>query len=289
MSRSRSILAWTLSMTAGLALAATASAQEYPGEYPGQYPVEAAPPQVVDAVPPAPPAPPQLPPQGQWVNTAEYGMVWIPAGASAYAIGGNPYAYLYTPTYGWTWYASPWGWGPCVVGGPWVHRPFPFGFRAWVHGSRGWAWHHRERRGYVYGAPRTVYVAPQRPVYGPRHHHHHYVAPSTVYVAPRRAAPPAYRPSHHDGWGGGPRYSAPSPRYSAPSPGRYGAVQARPAPSPGRYGAVQAAPAPSPGRYGAVQARPAPSPGPGRYGAGPARAPSGGGGRGPVRMGGERR
>jgi hypothetical protein len=86
------------------------------------------------------PVAPQPPPQGQWVNTAEYGWIWIPAGATPYAVAGVPYVYLYTPTYGWTWYASPWGWGPYAYG-PWVSRPWPFGFRVWHHGPRGWGWH----------------------------------------------------------------------------------------------------------------------------------------------------
>lgn len=123
------------------------------------YPVAVAPPAV-----PAPevPPPPPVPPQGQWVNTPEYGLVWIPAGAQSYAIGGMPHAYLYTQSYGWSWYASPWGWGPyapAVV----VHRPWPFGFRVWVHGPRGWGWHVGPRV-YVRPAPAPVYVVP--------HHHH---------------------------------------------------------------------------------------------------------------------
>jgi len=50
--------------------------------------------------------------QGQWVQTAGAGWVWVPMGATTYPIEGVPSAYLYTPTYGWTWYASPWGAGP---------------------------------------------------------------------------------------------------------------------------------------------------------------------------------
>jgi len=87
------------------------------------------------------PLPAEAAPQGQWVNTAEYGWIWIPAGAMSYDVGNEPYVYLYTPTYGWTWYASPWGWGPYAYG-PWVSGPWPYGFRVWVHGSGGWRWHH---------------------------------------------------------------------------------------------------------------------------------------------------
>ena len=73
-------------------------------------------PQGYDSPPPAPAAsapaptpivPAQPAPQGQWVNTAQYGLVWVPAGASVLDVGGVPSVYLYTPSYGWSWYASP--------------------------------------------------------------------------------------------------------------------------------------------------------------------------------------
>jgi hypothetical protein len=46
---------------------------------------------------------------------------------------GVPYAYLYTPAYGWTWYVSPWGWGPYRYGF-WVRHPWhPVGLHGyWV-------------------------------------------------------------------------------------------------------------------------------------------------------------
>jgi hypothetical protein len=72
-------------------------------------------------------------PQGQWVYTAEYGWIWVPAGAASYEAEGTPYAYLYTPGFGWTWYISPWGWGPYHYG-VWVRHPWrPAGWRGtWV-------------------------------------------------------------------------------------------------------------------------------------------------------------
>ncbi|HVZ36764.1 MAG TPA: hypothetical protein VG963_30270 [Polyangiaceae bacterium] len=87
-------------------------------------------------------AQPALP--GQWVNTAQYGWIWVPAGTTTATIDGVPVAYLYMPAHGWTWYASPWGWGPFVYG-PWVSRPSPFGFRAWIHGPFGWGWYYGPR------------------------------------------------------------------------------------------------------------------------------------------------
>jgi hypothetical protein len=90
-----------------------------------------------DAQPPAPPPPPsaQTPdvPQGQWANQADYGWIWIPAAATTYAIGADPYVYLFTPVYGWTWYLSPWGAGPYSPG-PWLYSHLGFGPRVWVGG-----------------------------------------------------------------------------------------------------------------------------------------------------------
>ena len=61
----------------------------------------------------------------------------------------QPYAYLYAPTYGWTWLVSPWGFGSFRPG-PWIHArgawigPAPYryyaGPRVW-YGYRGVAPH----------------------------------------------------------------------------------------------------------------------------------------------------
>jgi hypothetical protein len=96
-------------------------------------------PPVASAQPPPPaPAAAQAPlvqtyPTGQWVYLTGQGWVWVPSGATAVEEGGVPYAYLYTPAYGWTWYVSPWGMGPYVYG-PWVWHPWhPVGFHGyWV-------------------------------------------------------------------------------------------------------------------------------------------------------------
>jgi hypothetical protein len=91
-----------------------------------------------DAAPvqPAQPAGPPLVysyPTGQWVYLAGRGWVWVPAGTSPQEVDGSPYVYLYTPTYGWTWYLSPWGWGPYHYG-VWVQHPWhPVGWHGyWV-------------------------------------------------------------------------------------------------------------------------------------------------------------
>lgn len=72
-------------------------------------------------------------PTGQWVYTADRGWLWVPAGTTTTAVEGVPYAYMYTPAFGWTWYISPWGWGPYRYGG-WVAHPWhPAGWRGgWV-------------------------------------------------------------------------------------------------------------------------------------------------------------
>jgi len=72
-------------------------------------------------------------PTGQWVYADGEGWVWVPNGASTTYYEGAPYAYLYTPSYGWTWYVSPWGVGPYVYGA-WVHHPWhPAGLHGyWV-------------------------------------------------------------------------------------------------------------------------------------------------------------
>jgi hypothetical protein len=176
-----------------------ARAQEAPPPPPAQFvpappPAEAAapaPPPAPEAAPAPPPPPEQYvpppapdvvvsppPPQGQWVQTAEYGLVWVPAGTVTYAVGDTPCAYLYTPTYGWTWYASPWGPGRFAIGA-WVARRSPYGYRAWAPGPRGWGWHRGPRV--------SIQIAPRVRAYGRAY-------PSRAY--------PQYRNPHH-GYGGG--------------------------------------------------------------------------------------
>lgn len=75
-----------------------------------------------------------VPCSGQWVYSDAYGWIWVPGGGAApYAVEGVPYVYLYTPVYGWSWYISPWGWGPYFYGGWVVHPWLPLGWHAgWV-------------------------------------------------------------------------------------------------------------------------------------------------------------
>jgi hypothetical protein len=66
--------------------------------------------------------------QGQWVWSDQYGWMWVPAEATPLEVQGEPYVYLYTRSYGWTWFDSPWGWyGPA---GGWGARAYRFAPRA---------------------------------------------------------------------------------------------------------------------------------------------------------------
>jgi hypothetical protein len=117
-------------------------------------PATTPPPLASDETPPMPPTnlpapPPQAAsgqteaPSGQWVNTQQYGTVWMPYG-DAYSYvppngEGQPYEYVYGASNGWTWVIAPWIWGI----GPWplfgVVGPSHFG---WY--GQGW-WRTPER------------------------------------------------------------------------------------------------------------------------------------------------
>lgn len=147
----RKMIAGLGSLVLGLSYVPTALAQQAapPAEaqpqpsYPAPGPETAPSPQAAPAgAAPAPPggaatAPPPSwvysYPTGQWVYTTDRGWIWVPAGSTTTLVEGVPYAYLYTPAYGWTWYISPWGWGPYRYGA-WVSHPWrPVGWRGgWV-------------------------------------------------------------------------------------------------------------------------------------------------------------
>jgi hypothetical protein len=105
--------------------------------WPSDPPAQQAPPVTEQTPAEAQPQPVQSVPQGRWVWTEEYGWIWVPAGATTHPVGGEPYVYIYTPLYGWTWYASPWGWGPYYYG-VWAHRPWAWRYAPHVWYGRGW-------------------------------------------------------------------------------------------------------------------------------------------------------
>jgi hypothetical protein len=72
--------------------------------------------------------------QGQWVDTEQYGWVWMPYGSGYTSLpsdGGAPSMYVYYPSFGWTWVIAPWIWG-------WGPMPY-FGVAGWTH--FGWFGH----------------------------------------------------------------------------------------------------------------------------------------------------
>lgn len=136
--------------------------------------------QVAPPAPPPPPAnvaPPVAAPPvaqgGEWVQSAEYGWIWVPTAADTVVVNNQPYTYFYTPSYGWTWYVSPWGYGR-YQRGPWVTHAY-YAPRVW----RTNVWVAPERRVVVqprYAPPARVVVRgpvqhapPARPVIV--HHH----------------------------------------------------------------------------------------------------------------------
>ncbi len=211
-------------------LARSAHAQEESADIPPPPPppapddVEAnAPPPPADAAPPAQPPSQQtfeqqLSPYGRWVDTPEYGRVWIPSGVGP---DWQPYAdgRWVDTAYGWTFVASV-PWGPVVFhygrwgwrdGLGWYWLP---GFRwgpAWVRWRwvNGYAcWTPLAPRGFVYGRfwPGWVVVP-----------HAHFTAPIRRWAVPRAQmseivrssrpvrAFPSYRAHAFNGRGGGHR------------------------------------------------------------------------------------
>jgi len=82
---------------------------------------------------------------GQWVDTSEYGWIWMPYGDQytheGVASDASPYAYAYYPSYGWMWLAAPWVWG-------WGTQPY-FGSL----GPAGFGWYRGHfRTGYGWGS-----------------------------------------------------------------------------------------------------------------------------------------
>jgi hypothetical protein len=88
-------------------------------------------------------------PSGQWAFTSQYGWVWMPY-AQAYTYVpeiGDPYMYVFYPSFGWRWVVAPWvfGWGPLPYWGNWGVTRFAWHAHPWFHA--------REYRGH-YQSPR---------------------------------------------------------------------------------------------------------------------------------------
>jgi hypothetical protein len=173
--------------------------------------VDAGPPQApppATAIPP-PPSPSQVQPQpsapsGQWVDTQQYGRIWIPYSddytytpPSGY---GEPYEYVYYPSYGWTWVVAPWiwGWGPWPVFG--VYGAWNFGWygHGWWRTPSRWHYASSYRSGGYY---RGGQPGPYRAGFGGRG-----VRPPAFRgsgIAPRGFAVPGRGAPATGGWGHG--------------------------------------------------------------------------------------
>jgi hypothetical protein len=137
----------------GLALfgAVPAFAQEAPPPPPGAVEEYAPPPAPVTAT------------TGEWVDTDAYGEIWVPNNSQTVMVSGRPYAYFYTPAYGWTWYVSPWG-GGYYHRGEWVHAQIA----PHVYYHNTWVVHPHARYNY---RPAVIYHAPPARRAPPPAHH----------------------------------------------------------------------------------------------------------------------
>lgn len=123
---------------------------------------------------------------GQWIHTVQYGWVYMPYG-SRYVVthASGPYSYVYYPSYGWRWIASPWvvGTGPYPYFG--AHGPYAYGwFKRLRHAHHPMAAHYT-RPGHrpvlaSHASPHTRPVHAARSV-GPQ-------APARAVAAPRPVA-----------------------------------------------------------------------------------------------------
>ena len=147
----------------------------------------------------------ELSPYGKWIDTPDYGRVWVPASQDPnwqpYTDGSwvyTPYGWSFAPTVAWGWLAfhyGRWGWGPWG----WFWEPGYVWGPAWVSWRRvgvHYCWSPYAPRGYVYGrrwpgwvvVPREHFRAPIATVRLARPQAH-VVLRSAGLVHPGRARP----------------------------------------------------------------------------------------------------
>ncbi len=154
------------------------------------------------------PPPAQLAENGQWVYTSQYGWVFMPYGDEYVytppVSTGQPYFYVYYPTFGWRWVVAPWVWG--IGPHPYFGRlgawRFPW-YRSWVLPGR------RLYRSPAYRV--DVRRVPARAVPGRPRPRHGRAGPAPG----QRRALPASRPGQ-SGLAPAPRRVKPQPRRIAP-------------------------------------------------------------------------
>ena len=182
-----------------------ASAAEWEDQSYDVEPVEAPPPEAL-----VQPRAPAATPAGEWVDTQQYGRIWMPY-SDAYTSmppdgWGEPYQYIYGPAYGWTWVAAPWiwGWGPWPTFGFYGPRHFGWYGHGWWRTPSRWHYAPAARpggfdRGGWQGPHRGGWVAPQRGPAGGRP----WGAPGFRSSAPGfRGTAPAHRGFSSPGGGG---------------------------------------------------------------------------------------
>jgi hypothetical protein len=87
--------------------------------------------------------------QGQWVQTEQYGRIWMPYADGYVRVpddGEPPRMYVYGPSIGWSWVIAPWiwGWGPS----PFFGRLGCDHFGWWGHGYGRWDGFRGDRLGF---------------------------------------------------------------------------------------------------------------------------------------------
>jgi len=123
------------------------------------------PPLATNAPAPAPPqaAPPAAAPSGQWVNTDQYGWLWMPYDRQYTYVPADlrafPDMYVYYPAYGWRWVVAPWvyGYGPAPYWGTSGPRYFVWYSRPWFRVGGYWGWGGYRTWGHYSG-----WIGPQR-------------------------------------------------------------------------------------------------------------------------------
>jgi hypothetical protein len=85
-------------------------------------------------------------PSGQWVQTEQYGWVWMPYSDAYTRVPsdgyGEPYMYVYGPDLGWSWLVAPWVWGlgPWPVFGFYGSAHFGWYAHGWWRTPERWHW-----------------------------------------------------------------------------------------------------------------------------------------------------
>ncbi len=163
-------------------------------------------------VPEVNPPTPQQPiaaPAGQWVNTVQYGWLWIPYAQEYTHIPPDPQVYpdqfVYYPAYGWRWVVAPWvyGYGPSPIWGVLGVRYFAWYSHPWFRVGGYWGWGAYRGWGNYRGWLGPRVWGPRGWVSAPAYYRTGHGAPHAVRVEhappPARVAPPGRAVGHGRG------------------------------------------------------------------------------------------